>query len=77
MQVKHNKLSHNRLSQLFYIDEIQTLAKDDNEQKNLLDGVKTIGEVITIEFEIDKYAKSPTKAVKKNKQTNEDYMFRT
>lgn len=71
---QRQKSQNGKLPQLFYIDELKTPAKDDNEQKSQLNIVKTIDEVITMELEIDKYAKSPTNAVKKQ---NKDQIFRT
>ena len=55
-EVQGQKISH-----LLYMDDLKTYARNDNEQKKLLDTVKTFSDDIKMEFGLDKCAKATFK----------------
>ena len=61
------KIQEGKLNHLFYMDDLKTYAKDDNEQKGLLTIVKTFSDDIKMEFGLDKCAKA---TFKRGKLTN-------
>ena len=50
-----------KVSHLFYMDDLKTFAKDDNQQIGLLSTVKTFSDDIKMEFGLDKCAKATFK----------------
>ena len=65
------KIQEGKLNHLFYMDDLKTYAKDDNEQKGLLTTVKTFTDDIKMEFGLDKCAKA---TFKRERLTNTTYL---
>ena len=59
------------ISHLFYVDDLKTLAKNDEEQQRILVIVKAFSDYITMEFGLDKCAKA---TLKKGKLTSTENM---
>ena len=53
--------SHGKISHLFYLDDLKTYAKNDNEQTGLLKTIKSFSDDIGMEFGLDKCAKATFK----------------
>ena len=58
------------ITHLFYMDDLKTYAKDDNQQAGLLNIVKTFSDDINMEFGLDKCAKATFKRGKLIKTDN-------
>jgi hypothetical protein len=61
-----------KVSYLFYMDDLKTFARDDNQQTGLLNIVKTFSDDIRMEFDLDKCAKATFKSGRLTQTTNID-----
>ena len=52
---------HGKISHLFYMDDLKTYAKSDDEQTDLLKAIKSFSDDIGMEFGLDKCAKATFK----------------
>ena len=64
------KSQNGKLNHLFFMDDLKTFAKDDNQQTGLLTIVKTFSDDIKMEFGLDKCAKATFKRGRLTKTTD-------